>query len=69
MKLVVTTPSTQIFEAYYYGYGEVVEQYELDSPGVYYGWRTVVDYGDDDYHAKYQQGRFQSGLYHAEIED
>ena len=66
MILTVYTPNQQVFETYWYGYGTVVSQGPVNEGR---GWRTVVNYGDDSYHAKYQQGRFQSGLYYADLQE
>ena len=66
IRLIVYTPDENIFNSYYYGYGKVVSQ---ETMVMVDGGRTVctmVDYGDDKFHANYQRDRFQSGLYHAE---
>lgn len=64
IRLTVLTKDKEVFDAYYYGYGTVIEQ-DLIMPGE---WQTVIDYGDDHYHAEYQQGRFHSGLIPAYLE-
>ena len=58
----VHTPNKEIFDAYYYGYGKIVSQEEID--GTIF---TIVNYGDDKYRAEYQAGRFLSGLYRAKV--
>lgn len=65
-QLEVYTPNKEIFDAYYYGWGKLISQEAINRDG-----RTVfcstVDYGDDEYRAGYQAGRFWSGLYQAEV--
>lgn len=66
MKLVVYTPDIQVFNTYYYGYGKVLSHTNVEEFGNSMVC-TVVDYGEDTYRAEYQQGRFWSGLYRAEL--
>lgn len=63
--LTVFTKDRTMFDSYYYGYGTVIDQEHI-MPGEF---RTVIDYGDDRYHAEYQQGRFHSGLIPASLEE
>lgn len=63
IKLTVNVPSVEIFNAYWYGTGEVISS-EVNPAG---GWTFVVDYGEDRYRADYQEGRFASGLYFAKV--
>lgn len=63
VKLTVMVPTKEVFDAYWYGYGEVVSVDESEDGKV----TVVVDYGDDQYHADYQEGRFASGLYFAKV--
>lgn len=71
MILEVTVPTTEIFDSYYYGYGEVVDGYPLLAinhafpKGRCYLYQ--VNYGDDHYRAMCQRDRFQSGLYWATL--
>lgn len=60
--IVYTNPKT--FDSYWYGYGKIEGIHFDDETGVY---RIEVDYGEDDYHARFQEGRFASGLIFAEI--
>lgn len=64
--LTVPNIAPETFEAYYYGYGEViaVEQGTVPNTSTY-----TVDYSDDEYRANYQAGRFASGLYFASVEE
>lgn len=63
MYLTVTLPDLRTWEAYWYGYGELVLEYlEDDCHHVF-----VVDYGDDTYRAQCQSDRFSSGLYFATL--
>lgn len=67
--LTVETPSTDIFESYWYGYGHVVEQTWVEDNG--FGKsviRTVVDYGNDMWRCENQAARFASGLYFTHVE-
>ena len=57
IKLMVNT-SQRLFDAYWYGYG-TVEQVPFANSDVI---QFTIDYGDDEYHAAYQDGRFASGL-------
>lgn len=67
--LTVVVPSKSLFDSYYYGYGEVKSVEALDNPlRPKESVTVVVDYGDDQYHADYQAGRFWSGLYFAKVE-
>jgi hypothetical protein len=59
--LTVTTPKPSIFEAYWYGVGEILD-YDANTGT----W--TVDYGSDRYRAQYQADRFWSGLYPASVE-
>lgn len=63
-QLTVTTPDKDIFDAYYYGYGEIVRQEIVDN-----FLETVIYYGNDAYRCEYQAGRFASGLYFARVEE
>lgn len=65
IKLTVFTNDKETFESYYYGHGTVIDQEHI-MPGEF---RTVIDYGDDRYHAEYQQGRCHSGLIPAILEE
>lgn len=65
-RLTVYTPDKETFNAYFYGYGYVTEQFEVElhgRPRI----KTVIDYGDDHYRCEYQAGRFASGLHFAEV--
>lgn len=62
-KLVVTVPDERTFNAYWYGYGCVVDIAREDESS----WQVTVDYGTDKYRADYQAGRFWSGLYFAQV--
>lgn len=62
VRMMVSTPNQEIFDSYYYGYGNVLSQ-ELRNGYLV----TLVDYGKDMYRAEYQAGRFASGLYRAEV--
>ena len=68
MKLTVYTPDRKTFASYYYGYGQVISQEEVEA-NERKTIRTVIDYGDDSYRATYQRGRFWSGLYAAELDE
>lgn len=63
-RMTVMTPNEAVFNAYWYGNGRIIMQGSLDGQLV-----TVVDYGDDDFRAEYQAGRFASGLYFAKVEE
>lgn len=62
--LSVKVPSLAVFEAYWYGFGEIVST----KPNLPEGWNLVIDYGEDEYRAEYQSARFASGLYFATVE-
>lgn len=63
--LTVVVPTESVFNAYWYGIGDVISS--IFDP--YTGQFTYrVDYGDDGYRAGYQAGRFQSGLYFAKVQ-
>lgn len=67
--LTVVVPSKSLFDSYYYGYGEVKSVDTLNNPlRPKESVTVVVDYGDDEYRANYQAGRFASGLYFAKVE-
>lgn len=65
VKLIVRTPDIETFNSYWYGHGEIIGQAYLEDQA---RWETTVDYGDDEYRAQYQAGRFASGLYFAKVE-
>lgn len=66
VKLTVVVPSRDIFDAYWYGTGEVIsDEPAVDVRPEYR--RITVNYGDDRYRADYQEGRFASGLYFAQV--
>jgi hypothetical protein len=62
-ELRVTVPSFNIFEAYWYGHGEIAYVTPTPEGKVIIG----VNYGPDEYRANYQAGRFGSGLYAATV--
>lgn len=62
--ILVVTVAPNIFNAYWYGTGEVIEQTPVDASRFLYR----VDYGTDEYRARYQADRFASGLYFASVE-
>lgn len=66
--LVVNTPTKEVFDAYYYGYGEIASQ-DVVKGNLGDVVMTSVNYGDDLYRAEYQAGRFASGLYFAEVRE
>lgn len=47
-RLVVLTPNQRTFDEHFGGDGRVVYQDEVDSPGVFFGIVTGVDYGETD---------------------
>lgn len=57
------TVSPNVFNAYWYGIGEIIEQTPVDASRFTY----VVNYGADQYRAQYQADRFASGLYFATV--
>ena len=61
--LLTVTIAPNIFNAYWYGTGEVISQEPVDASRFTY----VVDYGTDQFRARYQADRFASGLYFASI--
>jgi hypothetical protein len=64
MIFTITVPSRRIFEAYWYGYGDI-----LSSASDNWGIRYVVNYGTDRYRAECQHARFASGLYFGTLTD
>lgn len=66
--LVVNTPTKEVFDSYYYGYGEIVSQ-DIIHGNTGQVVFTSIDYGDDRWHANYQANRFASGLYFAEVRE
>jgi hypothetical protein len=65
MILTVTLSSLSIWEAYYYGYGDVLTMHTHPDGTV----TVVVNYGTDRYRAECQAARFASGLYFATLTD
>lgn len=61
--LLHITVAPNIFNAYWYGTGEIITQTPIDVSRFAY----VVDYGADGYRAQYQADRFASGLYFATV--
>lgn len=57
--LTVNVPDKATFDAYYYGYGDVVSVDTLPNGTLSY----VIDYGLDLYHLRHQDGRFSSGMH------
>lgn len=64
--LTVNVPDKATFDAYYYGYGDVVFMTDMLTPGMI---TVQIDYGLDLYHLRYQEGRFASGLYFCRVEE
>lgn len=64
MYVLTVTCGPDTFWAYWYGAGELVGR-EVQPNG---NTRFTVDYGDDEYRANYQAGRFASGLIPARVE-
>ena len=60
MILTVTVPDQRTFDAYYYGKADEVHMVPNDGPRGGYTYTLVYS---DPYHARYQEGRFASGLY------
>lgn len=62
MILTVTVPSIEVFNSYYYGTADDVRMTEL--PDGMYQFTLVYS---DDFLARYQEGRFASGLYFCKL--
>ena len=63
-ELTVTLPSTEIFDAYYYGYGVLRSTTENPNGSITF----VVEYDAGElYNAKCQDSRFASGLYASKL--
>lgn len=63
MAILTVTVAPNVFSAYWYGTGEIIDQTPVDASH----FRYVVDYGDDTYRCQYQADRFASGLYFASV--
>ena len=68
-RLVVFTPDQKTFDKHFDGQGRVVGQHQTDSPGVFFGIRTVVDYGEDLARCKAQALRFELAKQMTSIEE
>lgn len=64
-KLIVPNIPPDVFSRYWYGSGEIIEMVEGEVP---FTMSYVIDYGDDEYRCRYQDGRFASGLYFSRVE-
>lgn len=62
--LIVPNISFDTFMAYDYGYGKVISMVPGEVPDTQ---TFVVDYGDDEYRCRYQDGRFGSGLHFSKV--
>jgi hypothetical protein len=58
MILTVTVPSTEVFAAYYYGNADDLRM-KANEDGTF----TFTLVYEDSYLARYQEGRFASGMY------
>lgn len=65
-KLTVPDIKKLVFDAYYYGYGTIVEEIEGSIPDT---TTFVIDYEDDEYRCRYQDGRFASGGRFCKVEE
>lgn len=64
IKLVVYT-DLKTFDNYWYGYGSIEDSRFDETIGKYC---IKINYQEDEFHARYQQGRFASGLIFAKLE-
>lgn len=71
-KLTVPNVDTRTFYAYWYGTGDLesVDGVKTEDwirvPGAH---TFVVNYGEDEYRCRYQDGRFASGMYFSKVEE
>lgn len=63
-QLIVPNIKPDVFRSYFYGHGKVVSVTEGDKPDTS---TFVIDYGDDEFRCRYQDGRFGSGLYFSKV--
>lgn len=68
-KLIIPNIEKHIFEAYWYGNGEIESITEgiIPARDGSSTFTYVVNYGDDEYRCRYQDGRFGSGLHFSKV--
>lgn len=64
MFIMTVTCTPRDFDAYWYGHGQAISLGTGPDGRVIY----EVNYGEDEYRAEYQAGRFWSGLMPAKVE-